>query len=343
MIAEVRRLLQQYYADNQPVSNARIRDVANITTGWECDIYAYALEHGQGSHRVTEDLVLRLYSGEGAQDKSAHEFRIIKRLYEVGYPVPRVDLLERERSPFGKPFVIMEKINGNVLWSKLDSGDEQRMADFATQFCQLFVRLHQLDWRLFADAQEQARYQDPYAFVDEWFGIAQGFLRQFPDSGFRSVVDWLQERRDALPCGTPSLTHNDFHPSNILLRNGNSPVVIDWTGCRVSDPRFDLGWTLMLSDSYFGSALSNRILGEYERLSGVKVSVLDPFIVFACVRRLFDAYVSMSFGAEAMGMRPQAVASLKQSRAAYERVYRLLRERTGLRVAEAEELLRSPG
>ncbi len=342
MNAEVQDVLQAYYEDSLPtMSSVRIRDVANITTGWECDLYAYSLEHGQGANRVTEDLVLRLYSGEGAQDKSAREFRIIKRLYEVGYPVPRVDMLERERSPFGKPFIIMEKIDGNVLWSKLVSGDEKGMADFVSQFCALLVRLHQLDWRLFADVQERVRFQDPYVFVDEWIGIAEGFLGQFPNTGFLSIVDWLKERRGALPCRKPSLTHNDFHPSNILLRNAGSPVVIDWTGCRISDPRFDLAWTLILADSYSGSALSGRVLTEYERLSGVKVDALDPFIVFACTRRLFDAFVSLSFGAERMGMRPQAVASMKLNTAAYERVYWMLIERTGLTVTAVDELLRS--
>ena len=59
----------------------RILDLENITTGWESDIYAFSLEHGQASQRVCEKLVLRLYSGEGAGDKAAHEFRTIQRLH----------------------------------------------------------------------------------------------------------------------------------------------------------------------------------------------------------------------------------------------------------------------
>jgi len=116
-------------------------------------------------------------------------------------------------------------------------------------------------------------------------------------------------------------------------------MVIDWTQLSVSDPRFDLSWALLLVGSYEGPAWRERILREYERLSGAGVEQLEYFDVLACARRLFDVTTSLSLGAESLGMRPGAVERMRQQMDAFARVYELLLERTGIRVAEVERML----
>lgn len=339
---QIARRLQAYCQDKfQSKHDVRILNLENITTGWESEVYAFTLEHGQPSTRVREGLVLRLYSGEGAEDKSAREFRSIKRLREIEYPVPQVHVLERDPSRFGKPFIIMEKLDGQVLWSQMDVADETARAKLIAQFCKLFARLHQLDWRLFVAAADQPRFHAPYIFVDEWLGAAHRSLEQFPDSGFRAVVEWLEDRRTRVPCQQPAPTHNDFHPGNVLVQRDASPVVIDWTGFQISDARFDLAWTLVLADAYMGSAWREIIFREYEHFSGAPVAALDCFIVCACARRLFDVTTSLLYGAEKMGMRAEAVTAMRKNRTAHEHVYQLLIERTGLRIKQVDEMLLS--
>ena len=310
-----------------------------MTTGWESEIYAFTLEHGQASNRVRENLVLRLYSGEDAAEKAAHEFRAIQRLHDSGYPVPQVYVLEREPAALGQPFILMEKIEGQVMGAQLNAASEAVQAEMISKLCELLAQLHQLDWQPFADEADRIRFQNPYAFIDEWLGRTQHFLEQFPDSGFRSVVDWLENHRALVPCQTPVPTHNDFHPGNVLLQIDGSPSVIDWTGFRVSDARFDLGWSLLLADAYLGSAWRATILREYEFFSSAQVEAIDYFIVFACVRRLIDVTTSLLHGAEEMGMRADAVAAMRQDKPAHERVYRLLLDRTGLRIKAVDEML----
>lgn len=58
----------------------------------------------------------------------------------------------------------------------------------------------------------------------------------------------------------------------------------------------------------------------------------------ACVKWLLSVVVSLSDGAEELGMRPGAEAVMKELIGALHRVYDLLLEWTGIRVAEVERL-----
>lgn len=333
----IQKLLQDYYAQAFPTkSDLQIKEFANITDGWESQIYSFVAEYGPKTGRLRQGLVLRLYSGENAHTKAAHEFHSMSRLRRAGYPVPQVFLAEQEHSPFGKPFIIMERINGQVMWPLLSSSPPEKQQYLLALFCKLFVQLHALDWRLFVDSTD--RHSDPYLFVDQWLDGARRTLNSSPQIGFLPIVEWLQDRRDDLSCQRPSPVHQDYHPNNVLIRDDGSAVVIDWTGFDVSDARFDLGWTLVLAHAYAGEYMRSSILQEYERLSGAVVKHIEYFEVCACARRLFDIAVSLSAGAERRGMRREAVTMMRQQREAHQRVYDLLLKRTRIRLTAIEEL-----
>jgi aminoglycoside phosphotransferase (APT) family kinase protein len=200
------------------------------------------------------------------------------------------------------------------------------------------VQLHQLDWRPFVNAAAHHDMQAPYGFVERSLRSLRDTLAQFSLGGFRPIVDWLEARRQAVPCLSPALVHGDFHPYNILLRPDGSAVVIDWTGFRVADARFDLAWTLLLVRTHGNEVWAQCILREYERLAGATVQQLDWFTIFACVRRLCTVTVSLAQGAERAGMQHDAVSMMQQQREALQQVYALLQETTGHSVPEVERV-----
>jgi aminoglycoside phosphotransferase (APT) family kinase protein len=321
--------------------DVRVGELVSLSEGWESDIYSFELTHGPDGAREREGLVLRIYPGDDAGQKSEHEFGGMRQLHRAGYPVPEVLVLERESFPFGKPFVIMERIEGRMLWPVMfgPSVEGETQRKLLTLFCELFVQLHALDWRPFVGADEHARYGNPYAFVDEWLGRFRDFRARFSVPGFAPVMTWLEERRDGVPCSRPAVVHLDFHPANVLLRDDGSAAVVDWTQVGVDDPRLDLAWTLLLVGVYEGAEWRTPILAEYERLAGFRVEGLAYFDVLACAKRLGSVIVSLLEGPETMGMRPEAVAMMRQQMGPLGSVYDLLVERTGIRVPEIEELL----
>jgi aminoglycoside phosphotransferase (APT) family kinase protein len=332
--------LQEYLARAFPDwQDLCVSEPDQLSAGWESDMYSFDAQRGPVEKRDTEELVLRIYPGNDAWEKSESEFRGMRELYEAGYPVPYVLLLERESSPFGKPFVIMKRIRGELLWPLMIHAPAGEGEDLLTLFCELFVDLHYLDWEQFDDEVAHSDVENPYRFVDRELSGGRAFLSQFQMAGFEPVLAWLESRRDQVPCHHPSPVHLDFHPGNILLRDDGSAVVIDWTQFGVSDSRFDLAWTLLLVGTHESMEWRDAILQEYERLARAHVEQLEFFEVFACAKRLSSVAISLSEGPEKMGMRPEAVALMKQQMGAMERVHNLLQDRTGISVPEVAGLL----
>ena len=243
----IKQDLQRYFQSRFPEWEAVvIGDVENISAGWESELFAFTLAQGTAANRTKKEWVARIYSGEGTAVKAANEFNAISRMFAAGFPVPELFLLEIEDSPWGRPFLIMERIHGHHMWSHLDTATDGEADDLITQFCQLFARLHQVDWRRFVDEAAPARTTNPYAFFDDWLARGEEAHERFPHSGLMPTIDWLRARREAFYCERPSLTHNDFHPANVMMPPNGRPVVIDWPAFQISDARFDLAWTLVL-------------------------------------------------------------------------------------------------
>ena len=338
---EIQFRLQDYYRQAFPEQKeAQILELTPLNLGWESIIYAFKVVIDPHSSSQPQSLILRLYPGTDAHAKSQREFAGLQVLHQLGYPVPRVFRLERENSPFGKPFILMEKIEGEILWYRLDQSSPEQKAALLDQFCALFVQLHQLDWQPFIHRVNPPNQPEPYQYVNQFLKMINDATRQFPDlQSFIPVLEWLRERRDKVPCARPAPVHWDFHPGNVILRPDGKMTVIDWTQIQVSDPRFDLGWTLLLVGAYNGDEPRQMILSEYQRHVGMEIGQLEFFDVANALKRLGSVLISLFAGADQMGMRPDAIENMRRDFPALQRVYDLLVVRTGIRIREVETLL----
>jgi len=318
-MSEQKQILEQYlktkFGDKKTLSITRLDKLCD---GWESDNYLLTVEYDIPQTR--EDWVWRIYSGAGSQVKAAREFNSMARLRDAGYPVPRVFLLETDHSPVDRPFIIMEYIQGDVMWDLLDKAPTDKQTQLIDQFCRLFVQLHDLNWKQFDDSLPG---YDPFFFINRWLDEARGVLHNFPELDVSPFLDWVIARRDLFACSRPSPVHQDFHPGNILVNANDNATVIDWTNFAVTDSRFDLAWTLVLAYSYGGSELRDQILQGYQRYSGKPVEQIESFESIACARRLFDLTISLTQGALRMGMNAQAAESMRANMEAHRRVYHL--------------------
>jgi len=333
------KLLNLCHKEFPSRENLGIVDLTRIGDGWENYIYSFRMEYEKGGQPESQDLILRIYPGDNAHEKSAREFSVMKRLHVATFPVPQVLLLGPDDKPFGRPFVIMERIDGRLMGEVFSESPRRKRRELLTLFCKIFVDLHKLDWEPFVDDPSSSIGEDFDAFMKKKFSKWQDYFHSFKKDEFDPVFDWLNERSLSVRWSRPSLIHWDYHPWNILLRNDGAPFVIDWTSAEVLDFRFDLAWTLLLIRTHTHRRMARSVLNEYARIAGRRIEHLDFFEVAACARRLFSVSVSFSDGAERIGMRPGAEAVMKESAGPLRQVYALLHHRTGIKIPEVETLL----
>lgn len=320
-------------------SDFLIENIEDLTSGWESTIYSLNLTFRQDGQQKQDEIILRIFPGDNAGEKSRHEFQGMQLLHRVGYPVPRVYLVEENPTSIGKAFMLMERVQGEGMWNLFDRSSPENQKELLTLFCDLFVRLHLLEWRPFIKSPNEIEMDGQYVFIDRWIEDAKYLLAEYGRQEFLPVIGWLAQNRDEMGAKRPSVVHRDFHPENILVDPRGSAVVIDWTGWSVSDFRFDLAWTLLLARVYGGEDMGNAILSGYEKAAGEIVENQEYFEVCACARRLFDVTTSLTLGAERLGMRQEAVEKMRSQVEHLALVYDILRDHTHLRIAQVEQLL----
>jgi aminoglycoside phosphotransferase (APT) family kinase protein len=343
MADEIQSLLQSYYRSAFPdMAEAQVSRVTGINAGWESDVYTFHLASAPGAADAAgRELVLRLYQGSQEADKAQTEFSGMQRLYAAGYPVPQVYFTENERSPFGRSFMVMEKIDGVMLWPVLFSAPEPVRTARLERFCGLLARLHGLDWQKIVPEIPGYDGSDPYFFFKRELARWRAFLSQNPAEGFMPVMGWFEEHLADVACLRPAPVHLDLHPANVLLTPDEDMLVIDWTQVDVSDPRFDLAWTLLLVSTHEDERWREVILEGYQRNLGEKVEQIEIFEAAACVKRLASVAVSLAAGPETMGMREGAQASMLKMMPALRKVYARLRQITGMRIMEIDKMFDS--
>ena len=83
--------------------------------------------------------VLRMEQGGVFGTSSAEEFRVMRGLYDAGFPVARVRWHEPDPAVLGQPFFVMDFLDA-------DRGANPS-AETGRAFIELLHRMHDLDWR----------------------------------------------------------------------------------------------------------------------------------------------------------------------------------------------------
>jgi aminoglycoside phosphotransferase (APT) family kinase protein len=314
-------------------SNILVSSVETLPAGWETDIFRFTLEYDDNSGKHMENLVLRRYP-ERASSNAEHEFEVMKTLEELGYPVPRLHLKETDGTVLDGPFIIMDAINGETMGDLLASSPHKEQAHMLREFGELFVKLH----RLATDTCGEIMLGRKLS-IEDLLSVGRTQVVEYGLHHLLPIIDWLESRSDDTEPLPLSITHMDFHPYNIMIDRKKQPFVIDWTASRIIDPRFDLGWTLLLSYAFTGPDLRETFLQSYEAANGSEVADIEFFEVAATLRRLLDVSVSLTTSATERGMREGAADAIRESIYHMRNVHNRLYELTGLRIAEVDQLI----
>jgi len=322
----LQRLFRELHGDE-----AIVVDVHEVNAGWEARIYGFRLILGENAG----EMVARMFSGSSAGERADREFHVMNRLLRAGYPVPEVYICDAEPDLIGAPFIIMEKLAGGSLMDDFLSADPEKRRENLALFSGLYAELHRLPRKTlpFSRKYRGTRGRLEYRI--------RGIEEALSDSGIaylQNIVSWLDSRKAKVANEALVVIHQDFHPGNIMFRTDGSPVVIDWGGADIGDPREDLAWTKLLATTFYTPELGDAFVSGYASASGREYADLDYFEVLEILRRLRDMVISLSGGAASMGMRGEVEGLMKRNRSHYLNVLKRLKALTGLEVPEVAKL-----
>ena len=329
---DIQARLTQFYQSVWSDAFIKVGDVEAMTGGWEAWLFKFSL-HTQDAD--PQAFILRLYHGE--RDKKAqHEFKAMEGLKRLNYPVPTVyHLTTYAESHFDGSHFMMDFVDGQPLAVVMGEGDTIDV-DWLTRYGRLLADLHTLEWE--SEFRAEFDVDDPYGAIDHFLETARRVIQQAAFAEFAPLVDWIRSHRDAVACSHFSLTHNDFHPDNVLVKDDGSMIVIDWSSMGINDYRNDLAWLVLLEGTYVSRAAGDAILQTYQAVRGVRVENIDVFIVIAIFRRLSDLAEVMK-GRVAGGLRPDLIQSMRQDAFQYRACYAWLVEMVDIRLEGIENLL----
>jgi len=180
---------------------------------------------------------------------SAHaverEFRVMRALFDAGFPVPKVHCLCEEADVTGTPFYVMDLVVGRVVWEPAMPGSDpaERRAVYDATVSTL-ASLHQYV---------------PEAIGLGDFGRGEGYVArqiarwsdQYRASRTADIVE-MDRLIDWLPAHIPeqqriSVVHGDYRLDNLILAEDRPAIraVIDWELATLGDPVADFTNFLM--------------------------------------------------------------------------------------------------
>ena len=178
-----------------------------VAAGRTSDVYAY----GIGS-------VVKVPRPDVPAHWPAMEARFTSAVRRLGIPVPEVRGLVQVD---GRDAIVFERIGGDSMWGRMLSGGRE-IATLAREFAEVH--------RLILHAGLPAELEGS---VDRMCGKIAEAVQLSAEDRIEA-----QELARSFPKGA-ALLHGDFHPANVLIRNGE-PVVIDWFDASVGHPITDV-------------------------------------------------------------------------------------------------------
>jgi aminoglycoside phosphotransferase (APT) family kinase protein len=199
-------------------------------------------------------LVLKVYPQE-FQWKMRKEVAVIGRLDgRLTVPIPRILLVDDSKSLLDLNFVVMNKLDGEVLAALEDDLVTEEVLSAYTQMGRLLRECHQIPMEAFGYIGPHGLWSSQptnHAYVTNRFeSKSEEFIERGGDPGLaRRVAAYVRAHEDLLhACALPVLCHNDFHARNVLASKGSGTLrlsgILDFEGAQAADPLMDLAKTL---------------------------------------------------------------------------------------------------
>ena len=240
--------------------------------------------------------------------------------HESDVPVPTVRWFDASAAIFGRPFYVMDRVDGTVPADRMpytlsgwlyDASREQQALLFESSL-DILDAIHRIDWQRaglgLLDRTEHGRAGLPQQ-VAWWLSINEWVHAGRQQPTIDGATAWLRSHVPS-PSGPVVLNWGDARLSNLLYRDFRPVAVLDWEMATLGPAEVDLAWFLYFQ-RFFSEGLGvpdlpgfptrEAAIVHYERLAGRPMDALFFYEVFAAWRnatimlRIADIYEARGF------------------------------------------------
>jgi aminoglycoside phosphotransferase (APT) family kinase protein len=180
---------------------------------------------------------------------SAHaverEYKVIKALHGVGFPVARPYVLCEDESVIGTVFYVMDCVEGRVLWDQALPGmSKAGRAAIWDELNDVIAKLHLVDYRA-VGLEDFGKPGDYVARqVSRWSKQYRASQTQKIEA-MDNLIAWLPKNIPA--ASETSVVHGDFRLDNAVFHPGEPKIlaVLDWELSTLGDSLADFSYHCM--------------------------------------------------------------------------------------------------
>ena len=196
------------------------------------------------------------------------EFKVLSSLNKGFDKAPKA-ILFGDDSIIGRPFYIMENVDGVILTTKKAFSINITTLEYkkiARTWLETFIELHNIDFKKIGlnDLGKPNGYVDRQ--IKNW---GNQYLKAKTDEikEAEKIINWLEKNKPKKYRHT--LIHNDYKYDNVVFSNNSwdkIKSVLDWEMCTIGDPLMDLGTSL----AYWTMDSDHQIIKEILNYPTVK-------------------------------------------------------------------------
>jgi aminoglycoside phosphotransferase (APT) family kinase protein len=258
-----------------------------VKGGFDTRIFSFQLK--EAPNKLSRPLILRLFR-KSSQNRATLESAVQNAVVDSGYPAPKVFFTCTDESVLGGSFMIMELMPGQIMMIMEPVKQNIPLQRLPGMLAKAHLDLHSIDAESVRNSLDSAGIdQDKYSFD----GRFDWLVKQIEATRFewlQSGLQWIFKNRPEDP-DRLVVCHGDFHPINILIKDGEVSGVLDWSGFLVSDPAYDIGITKFLGIIVFNSffdEFTNLYYDYYQSVSPVDSDRVDYYVAFRCLWALIE-------------------------------------------------------
>lgn len=231
-----------------------------------------------------DDLLVLRKKPPGQLLASAHqvdrEYRVMKALGTVGFPVPNMRALCTDDSVIGTTFYVMDFLGGRIFRdARLPGIPPSERAAIYDELNAVLARLHQVDYATIG-LSDYGRPGNYFARqIDRWTRQYRGAETTRLEA-MEILIDELPKRMPAED--TTTIAHGDYRLENVMFHATQPKIiaVLDWELSTLGNPLADIAYNAMLWDSK--SPGWGTLEGVDFRTSGIPTR--DAYVAAYCRR-----------------------------------------------------------